>query len=39
MVIKVINDIVESNELILMLLIFRAYLKITELDSSNPTIE
>lgn len=39
MAIKVINDIVGLNELILMLLIFEAYLKITELNPPNPIIK
>ena len=39
MVIKAINDIIRSNGLIPMLLIFGAYLRITELDLSNLTIE
>ena len=39
MVIKAINDIIRSNGLIPMLLIFGAYLRITELDLPNLTIE
>ena len=38
-VVKAINDIIGSNGLILTLLIFEAYLKITELDLPNPTVE
>jgi len=39
MTVKAINDIIEPNELILTLLVFGAYLKITELDSPNPIIK
>ena len=39
MVVKVINNIIELNGLILMLLVFGVYLKMTELDSFNFTIE
>ena len=39
MVIKAINDIIRSNGLIPTLLIFRAYFKITELNSFNSIIE
>ena len=38
-VIKAINDTIESNRLIPTLLIFGAYLKITELNPPNLTIE
>ena len=37
--IKAINDTIESNRLIPTLLIFGAYLKITELNPPNLTIE
>ena len=37
--IKAINDTIESNGLIPTLLIFRAYLRITELNLSNPIIK
>ena len=39
MAIKAINDIVRSNGLILTLLVFGAYFKITELNPSNLIIE
>jgi len=39
MAIKAINNIIKSNGLIPTLLIFRAYLKITELDLPNPIIK
>ena len=35
MIVKAINNIIESNGLIPILLIFKAYLKITELDFFN----
>ena len=35
MVIKAINDIIKSNKLIPMLLVFGAYLRMTELNLSN----
>jgi len=38
-IIKAINNIIKSNKLILTLLIFKVYLKITELDFPNPIIE
>ena len=39
MIIKVINDIIELNELILTLLIFGVYFKITELNLFNFIVE
>ena len=39
MAVKAINDIIESNKLIPTLLVFGAYLKITELDPPNPIIK
>ena len=36
---KVINNTVKSNRLILILLVFRVYLKITELDPPNPIVK
>jgi len=39
MVIKVINDIIESNKLIPTLLVFKAYLKIIELNLFNLIIK
>ena len=39
MAVKAINDIVELNGLILTLLVFGIYLRITELNPSNPIIE
>ena len=37
--IKAINNIIKSNELIPTLLVFEAYLKITELNPPNPIIK
>ncbi|CAL3962421.1 unnamed protein product [Diplocarpon coronariae] len=39
MAIKVVNDIARPNKMILTLLIFRAYLRLIELDLLNPLVE